>query len=94
LEGSALGGQILSRQLQSHAANWPETIPLPAATPIDSYFVGRGEMTGCAWRDFCQSLNREVTQAAAEVAATAAVKTFQHFYNSLTGKTVCAPRLG
>ncbi len=95
LEGSALGGQILARQVQDSAARWPRSNgqgveQLHEMSTIDSYFTGRGADTGLAWRTFCQRLNDELTDVqTASIAARAAVQTFEAFYLCLVGKRAC-----
>lgn len=49
LEGSTLGGQVISRQLAK------QNIPLRL------YFSGYGERTGPLWKAFCQLLSQEAT---------------------------------
>lgn len=95
LEGSALGGQILSKQVRECAAQWTlsalsNTTQLHDLPTIDSYFLGRGAETGAHWRAFCQRINHELPDPeSASIAARAAVKTFELFYLSLTGKRLC-----
>lgn len=96
LEGSALGGQILSRQLQECKSQWlarPEHVSQCDDAVIDRYFVGRGAATGSHWRVFCQQLNDSLSNdCAANRAAEAAVQTFEYFHSSLVGKAVCFRR--
>ena len=93
LEGSALGGQMLSRQLRLRAAKWSRNLTnVEEGQPveIDTYFMGRGEDTGLHWREFCQRLERELSEEAdADAAAEAALTTFEIFRLSLTGKALC-----
>jgi heme oxygenase len=49
VEGSTLGGQVISRQLAK------------ADILLRSYFSGYGEQTGSLWKAFCQLLDREAT---------------------------------
>lgn len=49
LEGSTLGGQVISRQLAKQNI------------PLRSYFSGYGERTGPLWKAFCQLLSQEAT---------------------------------
>ena len=92
LEGSALGGQILSKQIRDFASRWPIVEPrsvlqLQSMPFIDSYFVGRGAETGRHWRAFCDRINDALpNEATASTAARAAVQTFELFHSSLTGK--------
>ncbi len=92
LEGSALGGQILSRQLRAGVSRWPAarssaTAGDRAEDPIDSYFVGRGAETRAYWRAFCVRLNHELPDVqSASTAARAAVTTFEYFRLSFAGK--------
>ena len=95
LEGSALGGQILSKQIRDFVTRWPIDEPLSALqlenTPfVDSYFVGRGAATGPHWRAFCERINHALpNEPTASTAAWAAVQTFELFHSTLTGKRVC-----
>lgn len=93
LEGSALGGQILSKQLRTSQSNWTvnmmSTLDHSAAV-IDRYFVGRGQETGSHWRTFCEQLNESLSdEEATQRAAHAAIETFGYFHSSLAGKAVC-----
>lgn len=98
LEGSALGGQILSRQLRACAVHWPHHRSTVSSALlqhsdqreheaiIDSYFIGRGASTALHWHAFCQQLKHELAdQASAQAAAIAAVQTFECFHTSLAG---------
>lgn len=95
LEGSALGGQILSRQLHASRDAWRDdpwavSLPVNAAPAMDNYFVGRGADTGLAWREFCCELNNHLcNQRAIDLAVRAAIETFGFFHSSLVGKAVC-----
>jgi heme oxygenase len=65
VEGSTLGGQVISRQLAK------------ANIPLRSYFSGYGERTGSLWKAFCQLLNQEATpENQAELVQSASL-TFQ-----------------
>ncbi|MBJ6143661.1 biliverdin-producing heme oxygenase [Hymenobacter sp. BT559] len=65
LEGSTLGGQVISRQLAK------------ANIPLRSYFSGYGERTGPLWKVFCQLLSQEATpDNQAEIVQSASL-TFQ-----------------
>ena len=70
LEGSALGGQVISRQLAQDHAIGPET--------GGAYFHGWGGQTGAMWRQFRERLERELggDEAAIARACAAAVATF------------------
>lgn len=93
IEGSALGGQILSRQLQASKTQWITSLlrrPCSLESVVDRYFVGRGVDTGIHWRVFCQQLNEALSdEQNAKQAAQAAVETFEYFHLSLVGKAVC-----
>jgi heme oxygenase len=66
VEGSTLGGQVISRQLAK------QNIPLRL------YFSGYGERTGPLWKAFCQLLTQEATpENQAEIVQSASL-TFQH----------------
>lgn len=70
MEGSALGGQLIARQLaQQHGLD---------ADSGARYFIGWGAETGVHWREFRALCEREVGEHAADRgnAATAAVATF------------------
>jgi heme oxygenase len=65
VEGSTLGGQVISRQLAK------------ANIPLRAYFSGYGERTGPLWKAFCQLLAQQATPAnEAEIVASARL-TFQ-----------------
>jgi len=65
VEGSTLGGQVISRQLAK------------ANIPLRSYFSGYGERTGPLWKVFCQLLSQEATpENQAEMVQSASL-TFQ-----------------
>lgn len=95
LEGSALGGQILARQLREATAHWLSGSLTPRAHQngdqlIDSYFIGRGAGTALHWHAFCQQLKSElIDMASAQAAAAAAVLTFECFHLCLAGKPAC-----
>lgn len=72
LEGSTLGGQVISRQLAK------------AGIPQRAYFTGYGERTGLLWKAFCQLLTQEATpENQAEIVQSASL-TFQHLSAWLT----------
>lgn len=58
MEGSTLGGQLISRQLQ-------KTLHLCEGNG-DAYFRGHGDQTGPMWREFCEVLKMRVTDEEAE----------------------------
>ena len=65
LEGSTLGGQVISRQLAK------------SNIPLRTYFSGYGERTGPMWKAFCQLLTQEATpESEAEIVQSASL-TFQ-----------------
>lgn len=67
VEGSTLGGQLITRHLTR------------AGIPLRRYFTGYGERTGLMWKSFCQLLT-EASPAVAhpEELVAAASRTFQH----------------
>jgi len=67
LEGSALGGQVISRRLADRLGHG------------SAYFHGWGDQTGRLWREFRDTLEAEVgpDPAGHAVAADAAVRTFE-----------------
>ena len=70
MEGSALGGQVIARQLaRQHGIG---------AANGGAYFGGAGDATAAKWREFRQLLDQEVGSGAASRAhaCTAAVQTF------------------
>lgn len=68
MEGSALGGQVITRALAAHGLR-PETGA--------AYFHGWGEATGAMWREFREQLERELeTPAALLLACAGACATF------------------
>lgn len=66
LEGSALGGRVIARQLHERLGITPAS--------GGRYFGGRGEDTGRIWRECCQHLERETTDL--QQACSAAERTF------------------
>lgn len=65
LEGSTLGGQVISRQLAK------------ANIPLRLYFSGYGDRTGPLWKAFCQLLSQAATpENEAEIVQSASL-TFQ-----------------
>jgi heme oxygenase len=66
LEGSTLGGQVITRQLEK------------AGIPLRRYFSGYGERTGPMWKAFGQLLTAAATPAAADEIVASAARTFQH----------------
>ena len=65
LEGSTLGGQVISRQLAK------------ANIPLRLYFSGYGEQTGPRWKAFCQLLTQEATPDNQAAIVQSASLTFQ-----------------
>lgn len=70
LEGSTLGGQLISRQLAK------------ADIPFRTYFSGYGEQTGSRWKRFCVLLTAEAEQDPSQQASIveSAILTFQQLY--------------
>ncbi|MET0334678.1 MAG: biliverdin-producing heme oxygenase [Rhizobacter sp.] len=70
IEGSALGGQVITPMLQQHLGLTPEAGA--------SYFHGHGARTGAMWRDFREVITRELgdTETAIDAACTSARRTF------------------
>lgn len=66
VEGSTLGGQVITRQLAK------------ANIPLRSYFTGYGERTGMMWKAFCQLLTQAATPANEAELVESARLTFQH----------------
>ncbi|MBX0289627.1 biliverdin-producing heme oxygenase [Hymenobacter sp. HSC-4F20] len=69
LEGSTLGGQLISRQLAK------------AGSTLRTYFTGYGEQTGSRWKRFCLLLAAEAEEEPpqAEIVGSA-ILTFQHLH--------------
>ena len=68
MEGSALGGQVITRALAAHGLR-PDTGA--------AYFHGWGESTGAMWREFREQLQRELeTPEALSLACASACATF------------------
>jgi heme oxygenase len=65
VEGSTLGGQVISRQLAKQDI------------PLRLYFSGYGDRTGPLWKAFCQLLDREATPANQADIVQSASLTFQ-----------------
>jgi heme oxygenase len=80
LEGSALGGQILSAQLRTRLGITPET--------GGRYLQAYGERTGEIWKAFREWVNSELTSSTllTEEAVPAALATFERFTACLTGR--------
>jgi heme oxygenase len=66
MEGSTLGGQVISRQLAKQDI------------PQRLYFSGYGERTGPLWKAFCQLLTQEATPDNQTEIVQSASLTFQH----------------
>lgn len=69
LEGSALGGQLITKTVARTLGLSPQAGA--------AYFHGWGERTGANWREFRQVLEQRVPQAEHPAAAQAAVRTFE-----------------
>lgn len=65
LEGSTLGGQVITRQL------------VQAGIPLQRYFRGYGELTGPRWKTFCRLLTQEAAHVDQDQLVASAVQTFQ-----------------
>ena len=66
VEGSTLGGQVITRQLAQ------------VGIPLRTYFTGYGARTGPRWKSFCQLLTETATSAADQnEIVTSACLTFQ-----------------
>ncbi|MBF9143986.1 biliverdin-producing heme oxygenase [Hymenobacter properus] len=65
LEGSTLGGQVITKQLEK------------AGIPQRRYFAGYGERTGPMWKAFGQLLTETATPATADEIVASAARTFQ-----------------
>ncbi|MBG8552706.1 biliverdin-producing heme oxygenase [Hymenobacter guriensis] len=68
LEGSTLGGQVITRQLAK------------AGIPLQRYFNGYGELTGPRWKTFCRLLTEESSHLSHAEISQSAVRTFQLLY--------------
>ncbi|GAB2964828.1 biliverdin-producing heme oxygenase [Hymenobacter coalescens] len=68
MEGSTLGGQLITRQLAK------------AGISTRRYFTGYGELTGLRWKAFCQLLAAEATEANEADIVAAAVLTFERLH--------------
>ncbi|UXH80353.1 biliverdin-producing heme oxygenase [Roseateles amylovorans] len=79
IEGSALGGQVLTPQLAALHGLSPERGL--------SYFHGFGDRTGAMWREFRQLLTREVGETPEQIdaACRAAMQTFQALITTFEG---------
>ncbi|UYZ61559.1 biliverdin-producing heme oxygenase [Hymenobacter weizhouensis] len=66
VEGSTLGGQVITRQL------------IQAGIPLRRYFAGYGEQTGPRWKTFCQLLTAEAATTSPDDIVASASHTFQH----------------
>jgi heme oxygenase len=76
IEGSALGGRILSRRLQDSLGIGPDS--------GGRYFFGHGAETAARWRGFLAWLDAmQLDQAGAEAAASAARSVFERFRERL-----------
>ena len=77
LEGSALGAQVLSRELQRHLGLTPET--------GGSYLHAYGTKTGETWQQFQAWANRELSSPdVLDSAVSASLLTFDRFSQHLT----------
>ena len=66
MEGSTLGGQVISRQL------------VKAGIPMRAYFSGYGERTGIMWKAFCSLLTEAAAETDQNEIVQSASRTFQH----------------
>jgi heme oxygenase len=66
MEGSTLGGQVITRQLEK------------AGIPLRRYFSGYGQRTGPMWKTFGKLLTEAATPATADEIVASAARTFQH----------------
>lgn len=74
LEGSTLGGQVISRHLRQSIGVTPET--------GGRFFHSYGDRTGEMWQHFCATLTGFVTSPVSQDAAVAAAKdTFQKLHS-------------
>ena len=65
VEGSTLGGQVITRQLAK------------AGIPLRAYFTGYAERTGPLWKDFCRLLTEAASETDQEEIVASARRTFQ-----------------
>ena len=72
MEGSTLGGQLISRHL--------ETVLGLQNGEGYSYFLGYGPDTGAKWKEFCKILSRETEDLDPQQVVAAARLTFQRFH--------------
>lgn len=68
LEGSTLGGQVITRQLAK------------AGISTRAYFTGYAEHTGPMWKSFCQLLAAEATPDNETEIVQSAIQTFQKLH--------------
>ncbi|MBC6989247.1 biliverdin-producing heme oxygenase [Hymenobacter sp. BT491] len=68
LEGSTLGGQVITRQLAK------------AGIATRTYFTGYGERTGPMWKSFCQLLTEAANEANQAEIVQSAILTFQKLH--------------
>jgi heme oxygenase len=68
LEGSTLGGQVITRQLAK------------AGISTRTYFTGYAERTGPMWKAFCQLLADEATDENEAEIVDSAIQTFQKLH--------------
>jgi len=66
VEGSTLGGQVITRQLAK------------AGIPMRTYFSGYGAQTGPMWKSFCHLLSEAATETNQDEIVQSASRTFQH----------------
>lgn len=67
LEGSSLGGQVITRHIRSRCPEYADRV---------HYFAGRAGETGPRWMRFLQHLGAHAPQLDADAVARGAVKTF------------------
>lgn len=75
MEGSTLGGQLISRHLE-------KVLGLMDGGGY-SYFLGYGPDTGAKWKEFCKIMSRETEDLNPEQIVAAARLTFQLFHACL-----------
>jgi heme oxygenase len=71
MEGSALGGRVIARHLESTLLLNPRQ--------GNAYFRGFEERTGPLWREFCEVFERTVPESESEIAIAGAREMFRAF---------------
>ena len=77
MEGSTLGGQLISRHVE-------KTLGFKAGFG-DAYFIGHGEQTGRMWKEFCKMLETSVPECDAEFVILGAKAMFSAFGEWMRG---------